>query len=62
MAKKKYKQVDMVADYLLIAGALNWGLVVIWQDLVAMLPSVLPTVVYSLVGLAGVWKLAKQFM
>jgi uncharacterized membrane protein YuzA (DUF378 family) len=58
------KQLDMVATLLVIVGALNWGLVGFARfDLVAALfgmqygeTSVLTSVVYGLVGLAGVFK------
>ena len=58
------RQVDMVATLLLIVGALNWGLVGVAQfDLVAALfgmrfgeTSMLTSLVYTLVGLAGVYR------
>lgn len=51
---------DMIALILSIIGCLNWGLVGIFQfDLVAWLfggtGSLLSRLVYTLVGLAGLW-------
>jgi uncharacterized membrane protein YuzA (DUF378 family) len=59
------RQVDVLATVLLVVGALNWGLVGIARfDLVAALfgmefgeTSALTSVVYALVGLAGVYRL-----
>ena len=58
------RQLDVLATVLLIVGALNWGLVGIARfDLVAALfgmqfgeTSALTSVVYGLVGLAGVYR------
>ena len=51
---------DTIAQILSIIGCLNWGLVGIFQfDLVAWLfggvDSLLSRIIYTLVGLAGVW-------
>ena len=50
---------DFVASGLVIVGALNWGLVGLFKfDVVAALfgdASLFARVVYSLVGLAGLW-------
>ena len=50
---------DFVAFVLVIVGALNWGLVGLFKfDVVAALfgnASLFTRVVYSLVGLAGLW-------
>jgi uncharacterized protein len=59
------RQLDVVATVLLIVGAVNWGLVGIARfDLVAALfgmqfgeTSALTSVVYALVGVAGVYRL-----
>ncbi len=56
------KVVNVIALLLVIVGALNWGLVGLFNfDLVAYLfggpKQVMSTVVYSLVGVAGVWSL-----
>jgi uncharacterized membrane protein YuzA (DUF378 family) len=58
------KKIDVIAAALVIIGALNWGLAgTIHLDLVAALfgmkfgeTSALSTVVYSLVGLAGLYQ------
>lgn len=58
------KKIDVIAAALVIIGALNWGLAGIFHlDLVASLfgmkfgeTSALSTVVYSLVGLAGMYQ------
>jgi uncharacterized protein len=59
------KQIDVIAAVLVVVGALNWGLVAVARfDLVAALfgmqfgeTSALTSVVYALVGLAGVYRL-----
>lgn len=57
------KSIDVVAAVLVVVGALNWGLVGLFQfDLVATLfgeASALSRIVYSLVGLAGVFQAAR---
>lgn len=58
------RQVDVIATMLLVVGALNWGLVGFARfDLVAALfgmefgeTSALTSVIYGLVGLAGVYR------
>lgn len=58
------KQFDVIAAALVIVGALNWGLVGVFRlDLVATVfgmqfgeTSVLSSVVYALVGLAGLYQ------
>jgi uncharacterized membrane protein YuzA (DUF378 family) len=58
------KQLDVLATVLVVVGALNWGLVGLAQfDLVAALfdmpfgeTSPLTSIVYALVGLAGVYQ------
>lgn len=58
------KNLDMLAAVLVVVGALNWGLAGLFQlDLVAALfgmrfgeTSLLSSVVYALVGLAGLYK------
>ena len=47
---------DWIAFVLVIVGALNWLLFgLLGMDLVAYLPGVLATIVYVLVGLAGIY-------
>jgi uncharacterized protein len=56
------KPIDLTAVALVIIGALNWGLVgVAHWDLVAAVcgPTALASVVYSLVGLSGVYLLVR---
>jgi hypothetical protein len=58
------KKLDVLAAVLVVVGALNWGLVAVAKfDLVAMLfgmrfgeTSVLSSVIYGLVGLAGLYQ------
>ena len=58
------KTADVVAAGLVIVGALNWGLVGVFKfDLVAFISgmrfgetSVLSSIVYALVGLAGLYQ------
>ena len=58
------KKLDVLAAVLLVVGALNWGLVAIARfDLVATIfgmqfgeTSLLSSVVYGLVGLAGLYE------
>ena len=57
---------DTIAQILSIIGCLNWGLIGILQfDLVAWLfggvDSLLSRIVYTLVGLAGVWCITLLF-
>ena len=55
---------DMLTRVLVIIGALNWGLFAIGPDLELvqyLQVSWLITLVYALVGLAGIWELIKLF-
>lgn len=57
---------DILALILMIIGALNWGLIGLFQfDLVAGIfggmASVVSRIIYSLVGLAGVWGITMLF-
>ena len=57
---------DTLALILSIIGSLNWGLVAIFQfDLVAWLlggqGSVLSRIIYTVVGLAGLWCITLLF-
>ena len=58
----KYNWLDMISLILIIIGALNWGLIGIFNfDLVAALfgkMSMLSRIVYSLVGIAGLYALS----
>ncbi len=58
------KSLDLVAKILVVIGALNWGLYAISSraELVQYLSvGWLITLVYALVGLAGVYELVKLF-
>ena len=58
------KPLDLTAAILVIVGALNWGLVGAFKfDLVAGIfgTSILNTIVYVLVGIAGVYQLIRLF-
>lgn len=57
---------DLIALILSIVGCVNWGLVGIFQlDLVAWLcggsGSLLSRIIYTLVGLAGLWSISFLF-
>ena len=57
---------DTIAQILSIVGCLNWGLVGLFQfDLVAWLfggvDSLVSRIIYTLVGLAGVWCISLLF-
>ena len=57
---------DKIALILVIIGALNWGLVGIFSfDLVAFLfggqGALISRIVYTLVGLAGIWSISLLF-
>ncbi len=58
--------IDKIALLLVIIGAINWGLIGVFQfDLVAWLfggaASVLSRIVYILVGISGVWSFSLLF-
>ena len=57
---------DMIALILSIIGSINWGLVGIFQfDLVAWLfggtGSVVSRIIYTVIGLAGLWCISLLF-
>ena len=62
------KKLDIAATILVVIGALNWGLVAVAEfDLVATVfgmefgeTNALTRVVYGLVGLSGIWVLARM--
>jgi uncharacterized membrane protein YuzA (DUF378 family) len=64
MKELEMRQLDVLATVLLVVGALNWGLVGVARfDLVAALfgmqfgeTSALTSVIYGLVGLAGIYR------
>ncbi|HIT19575.1 MAG TPA: DUF378 domain-containing protein [Candidatus Fimivivens faecavium] len=58
--------IDKIALALVIIGAVNWGLIGIFQfDLVAWLfggqAAILSRVIYTLVALAGIWCISLLF-
>lgn len=58
--------IDMIALILLIIGGINWGSIGIFQfDIVAWLfqgqTTVISRIIYTLVGLAGVWCISLLF-
>lgn len=59
------KIIDKIALVLIIVGALNWGLIGIFNfDLVAAIfgdMTVLSRIVYSLVGISGIWGIKLLF-
>ena len=57
---------DILALILMIVGALNWGLIGLFQfDLVAAIfggmGAIVSRIIYSLVGLAGIWLIPSLF-
>ena len=59
------KVIDKIALVLIIIGAINWGLMAIFNfDLVAALfgdMSVISRIVYGLVGVSGLWGIKLLF-
>lgn len=59
------KVIDKIALVLIIIGAINWGLIAIFNfDLVAALfgdMSVISRIVYGLVGISGLWGIKLLF-
>ncbi len=59
------KVVDKIALVLIIIGALNWGLIALFNfDLVATIfgdMTVISRIVYGLVGLSGLWGIKLLF-
>ena len=59
------KVIDKIALLLIIIGAINWGLIALFEfDLVAALfgeMSVISRIVYGLVGISGLWGIKLLF-
>ena len=59
------KIIDKIALVLIIVGALNWGLIALFNfDLVAALfgdMSIISRIVYGLVGISGLWGIKLWF-
>ena len=56
--------IDWIAHILVVIGALNWGLFAMGVNLVPIITfgvGFLTTLVYTLVGLSGLWVLYKMF-
>ena len=55
------KTIDIIALILVIVGAINWGLIGLFNfDLVATLFGAMSTIsriIYTLVGIAGLWSI-----
>jgi len=70
MAKRrkiKMKLFDKIFTYLVIIGALNWGLVVLNFNIVEKLADFinfpgLSTILYLAIGFSAVWTLVKRFI
>lgn len=62
---KKMKVVDNIALALVVIGAINWGLIGIFNfDLVAAIfgsMSVISRIIYTLVGISGLWAIRLFF-
>lgn len=66
MAKKLYKALDTTAGILAVVGAINWLLVVINWNAVEKITNalgfaILSTIIYTLVGLSGLWIVGRAF-
>lgn len=63
--EKTMKVIDKIALVLIIIGAINWGLIGIFEfDLVAAIfghMSVVSRIIYSLVGISGLWGIKLLF-
>lgn len=59
------KVIDKIALLLIIIGAINWGLIALFEfDLVAALfgeMSIVSRIVYGLVGISGLWGIKLLF-
>ena len=62
---RKMKVIDKIALVLIIIGAINWGLIAIFNfDLVAAIfgdMTILSRIVYCLVGISGLWGIKLLF-
>lgn len=64
--KGETKTMDTLALILVIIGALNWGMIGLFQfDLVASIfggmSGIISRIIYTLVGLAGIWGISMLF-
>jgi len=53
--------VDWIARILVIIGALNWGIAVFNDVGIVNNLGVVTTIIYTLVGLSGIWELIRLF-
>ena len=62
---RKMKVIDKIALVLMIIGAINWGLIAIFNfDLVATIfgdMTILSRIVYGVVGVSGLWGIKLLF-
>ena len=62
---RKMKVIDKIALVIMIIGAINWGLIAIFNfDLVAAIfgdMTILSRIVYGLVGISGLWGIKLLF-
>ena len=60
------KVIDTIALILVIIGALNWGLIGIFNfnlvDAIFGTMSAISKIIYTLVGLSGIWSIKLLFM
>jgi uncharacterized protein len=54
--------IDWIARILVIIGALNWGIAVFNDTGILGGLGIVTTILYALVGLAGIWELIRLFM
>lgn len=60
------KIIDKIARVLVIIGAINWGLIGIFNfnlvDTIFGTMSIMSRIIYSLVGISGLWSIRLLFM
>lgn len=65
MEESKMKIVDKIALVLIIIGAINWGLIGIFNfnlvDAIFGTMSVISRIIYALVGISGLWGIKLLF-
>ena len=58
----KMSALEWIAIILLVISGLVHGLLTFGVDVIGYLPSIIPTIVYALVGLAAVYSVFKLFI
>ena len=53
--------VDWIARILVIIGALNWGIAAFNDAGIVAGLGIVTTIIYALVGLAGIWEIVRLF-